>query len=62
VCRYYGGLKEQGSGFLFVDLMDFGSMPGCGADKDKTAVTGAAGDDFVAEHTSVPLAGGLEEQ
>ena len=43
-----GGLEVQGSGLLFspVDLMNFGSMPGCGVNKDKTTFTGATGDDF----------------
>jgi hypothetical protein len=42
--------------------MNFGSMPGCGVNKDKTTFTGATGDDVVAECTSVSLVGGLEEQ
>jgi hypothetical protein len=59
------GLEEQGGGFLLspVDLMDFGSVPGCGVDKDKFGLKGAAAVDFITECTSVSLmVGGLEEQ
>jgi hypothetical protein len=59
------GLEEQGGGFLLrpVDLMDFGSVPGCGVHKDKSGLKRAAGVEFITEYTSVPLVGaGLGEQ
>jgi hypothetical protein len=51
-------------GVLFspVDLMGFSCVPGCGVDKDKSGLKGAAGVEFITEFTSVSLVGGLEEQ
>ena len=59
-----GGLEEQGGGFLLrpVDLMDFGSVPGCGVHKDESGLKGAAWVDCITLSTSVSLIGGLGEQ
>ena len=59
-----GGLEEQGGGFLLrpVDLMDFGSVPGCGVHKEKSGLKGAAWVDCITLSTSVSLIGGLGEQ